>query len=237
MSMMHSLHVGIFSLRTNLRSPISRGGMIALAAIAALGPIGSWTSGQGPGVDGDLLFYGYLTGALFALRSGLEQQREGGMVTYLRHNLTTPVEHAVGMAVSLLGSWLVLSTVLFAVTLLYSGGDLASAAWYATAFALALAMLLPFTLMVEAVATFRIPLLLPVIGYLTLVVILALTVGEARMAAIMGFSVERGDPAGLLRLATRAAAIVALGTGLFLAGVGVRGRRARGAVEVVPSGH
>jgi hypothetical protein len=228
MSATRSLYIGLFALRTNLRSPLSRGGLVALAAIAALGPVGSWTSGRGLAVDGDLLFYGYLTGALFALRSGVEQQREGGLVTYLRHNLATPVEHAVGMILSLIGSWLVLSALLFAVTLAYSGGDLVSAAWLATSFALALALLLPFTLMVESVTTLRIPLLLPVIGYLALVIILALALGEAKMATILGFSVERGDPHGLFRLAVRAVAVLALGMGLFLAAVAVRGRVARG---------
>jgi hypothetical protein len=237
MSTMRSLYIGLFALRTNLRSPLTRGGLVALAAIAALGPIGSWTSGQGLAVDGNLLFYGYLAGALFALRSGLEQQREGGLATYLRHNLATPVEHAAGMVLSLMGSWLVLSVVLFAVTLVYSGGDLPSAAWLATSFALALALLLPFTLMVESVMTFRIPLLLPVIGYLALVVILAMALGEERMAAILGFGVERGDPRSLLRLAVRAAVVLAVGMGLFLAAVAVRGRGARSATDVVSSGH
>lgn len=236
MSVLRSTALAGFAIRTNLRSATTVGGMAAFAGIAALGPAASLKNGQGWTVDPDFLFYGYLIGALFALRSGIEQQRENGLQTYLRHNFASPLEHAFGAVLSLLGTWLLLTTLLFLLAFLCSAGDGASAAWYASTYGLALALLLPFVLMVESVSALRIPLLLPVIGYLALAVILSLTVGEERMAALLWLSVERGDLGGLVRLALRVGWMVPTGMALFLAAVHVRGRRPAFAA-VVPSRH
>jgi hypothetical protein len=228
--------LGCFALRTNLRSPMAIGGMVACVLVGALGPLLSWTGGRGWRVDGDLLFYAYLVGGLFVLRSGVEQQRDGGLQAYIRHNLATPVEHALGAVVALLGAWFLLTALLFSLTLLLSFGDVATAAWYAWAFGLGLSLFLPFALMVESVSTFRIPLIVPLILYMALAVTLALTVGEARTAAILGISADRSDPASSLRLAARAALVATLGFAGFLAAVWVRSRRSpHGAT--VPSRH
>jgi hypothetical protein len=225
-----------FAIRTNLRSPMTAGGMVAFAAIAALGPIAAVKNGQGPALDPDLLFYGYITGGLFVLRSGLAQQRECGLQTYLRHNFTTAAEHGLGAVLSLLGTWLILTGALFLLALAYSAGDAASATWYAWSFGLALALLLPFVIMAESVSTLRIPLLLPVIGVMALAVVLTVALGEARMAAILVFSAERGDPASSMRLAGRVGVVVPAGMGLYLATVWARSRAAATPQEVT-SGH
>jgi hypothetical protein len=217
-----------FAIRANLRSYLTVGGLLAFVAIALVGSVASLRSGHGWALDPDLLFYGYLTGGLFVLRSGLEQQREAGLQTYLRHNFCTPLEHGAGAALALMGTWLLLTGLLFLLGLLCSAGDLAAAAWYAWAFGLALALLLPFIITVEAVSSLRIPMILPVIGYLTLMVILALTVGEARMVAILGVSVDRTDPASSLGLAGRAGVVVTAGMGTFLATVALLDRRRGG---------
>jgi hypothetical protein len=219
-----SMALAAFAIRTNLRSTIARGGLLAFVAIAGLGPILSARNGQGWALDADLLFYGYLTGALFVLRSGLEQQRETGLTTFLRHNFATPVEHAAGAALSILGVWLFLTGVLWLVALACSGFDFGAAVWYAWVFGLALSLMLPFVIAVESVSSFRIPLILPVIVYLALMVVLALTIGEARMAALLGISADRADPASSLRLAARAGLIVPLGMATFMAATWVRNR-------------
>lgn len=214
-----------FAIRTNLRAPVTRGGLLALAAIAALGPIGSSTSGRGWALDADLLFYGYLTGALFVLRSGLEQQRGSGLLTYLRHNFASPMEHALGMVLSLLGSWLLLSATAFLLALLLSAGDIGAAAWYTWVFGLAAATLLPFVLMVESVASFRIPMLVPVLGYLALIIVVSIALDPERMVAILGFGADRSDPASSLRLAVRTGAALSVGLAAFLGGTWARSRR------------
>ncbi len=211
--------LAIFAFRTNVRSPITLGGLLAFGAISMLGPLLSLRSGQGWALDPDLLFYGYLTGGLFVLRSGLEQQRECGLQMYLRHNFATPLEHGLGAVLALLATWALLTGVLVVVALAGSGGDAASALWYAWALGVPLTLLLPFALMVEGVSTLRIPMIVPVLAYLVLAVFLALTVGEARMAAVLGLSPERGNPASSLDLAVRAGVMVPLGMSLFLAGV------------------
>lgn len=228
-----SIAVAEFAVRANLRSGLAIGGLAAFAAIAMLGPVASLRNGNGWVLDADLLFYGYLTGGLFFLRSGLEQQREAGLQTYLRHNFCTPLEHALGAVLSLMGSWLILTAALWLAGLLGSAGDLATATWYAWAFGLALAVLLPFVLVVESTATLRLPLILPVIGYFTLAIVLALTLGEVRMAELLGFTVERGDLSSSLRLAGRVAVVLPVGMALYLAGVALRSRR-HGAPTAVP---
>jgi len=214
-----------FAIRTNARSAITAGGMLGFIAIALLGPIVSMKNGTGWTLDPDLLFFGYLTGALFVLRSGLEQQRECGLQTFLRHNFSSPLEHGLGAVLSLLGTWLLLTTALFALALVCSAGDVATAAWHAWALGVPLAVLLPFVIMVESVSSLRIPMILPVLAYLALAVTLALTMGEARMAAILGLTPDRGDPATSLRLAVRIGMVVPAGMTLFLAAVWLRGRR------------
>jgi hypothetical protein len=217
-----------FSIRANLRSYLTLGGLVAFAAIALLGPVASLRNGHGWALDPDLLFYGYLTGGLFVLRSGLEQQREAGLQTYLRYNFCTPLEHGAGAVLALMGTWLLLNGLLFLLGLLCSAGDMAAAAWYAWSFGLALALLLPFVIMVESVSSLRIPMILPLIGYLALMVILALSVGEARMVAILGVSVDRSDPASSLALAGRAGIVVTVGMPSFLATVALLDRRRGG---------
>jgi hypothetical protein len=225
MRLTRSMALAAFAMRTNFRSAIARGGLVAFAGIAALGPILSWHNGQGWAVDADLLFYGYLTGALFALRSGLEQQRETGLMTFLRHNFATPGEHAVGAVLALVGGWLLLTAALFVLGLAFSAGDYGAAGWHAWTFGLALSLLLPFVIAVESVSAFRIPLILPVIGYMALAVVLALTVGEERMVAILGITADRADPASSLRLATRAGLVVPLGMAAFVVATWAPSRR------------
>jgi hypothetical protein len=217
-----------FSIRANLRSYLTLGGLVAFAAIALLGPVASLRNGHGWALDPDLLFYGYLTGGLFVLRSGLEQQREAGLQTFLRHNFCTPLEHGAGAVLALMGTWLLLTGLLFLLGLLCSAGDMAAAAWHAWSFGLALALLLPFVIMVESVSSLRIPMILPLIGYLALMVILALTVGEVRMVAILGVSVDRSDPASSLALAGRAGIVVTVGMPSFVAAVALLDRRRGG---------
>jgi hypothetical protein len=231
-----TMAMGWFAMRANLRSPMALGGLVACVLVATLGPLLSWTGGRGWLLEGDLLFYAYLVGGLFVLRSGLEQQREGGLQSYIRHNLATPVEHALGAVWALLGAWLLLTGLLFLLGLLLSMGDVATAAWYAWTFGLGLSLFLPFTLMVESVSSFRIPLVLPLILYMALAVGLALTVGEARTTVILGISADRSDPASSLRLAARAALVAPLGFIVFVAAVRIRTGRAARRV-MVPSRH
>lgn len=224
MRLRHGTAVALFAARSNFRSTISRVGAVAVVAIAALGTFGQWTAGRGLTLDPDFLFLAYLTGALFILRSGLEQQRECDLVTFLRHNLTRPTDHAVGMVLSLLTSWVALTMLIFLLTLSLSLGDLASAAWFAASFALPAAMLLPFALLVESVSGFRLPFLLPVLGYIVLAAVLTLTLGEERMVSLLRFDVDRGDPGSMLRLAARATTVLVVGMGAYLATVSVRHR-------------
>jgi hypothetical protein len=225
-----------FAIRTNFRSAVTRGGLVAVVAIAALGPVGALWSGSGWDLDPELLVYGFIAGSIFVLRSGLEQQRERGLMTFLRQNFASPVEHAAGAVLALLGSWAALTGVLFA-TALALGGSPGEAIWYAWVCGLGVAVLLPFVLLVETVSELRIPMLLPVLGYLVLAVVLSLWLDPQRMVAILGVAADPDHPASSLRLAVRAAAVLPPGMGLFLAGTWARNRSRRGRDDGVPVRH
>lgn len=216
-----------FAVRTNGRMWVTRAGLLAGTAIVLLGPLLSTSSGRGWVLDPNLGFFGVLVAAIFGLRSGLEEQRESGLALFLRHNLVSPVEHAAGLVLGLLVTWLLLCAWAF-VLVLASGGDPAAAAWHASAWGLRALVLLGALPLVESVSTLRTPFILPVLLYLGLIVGSSIAVGEE--TALAWFApVERGDPGSLLPLATQAAASLAVTSALFVAAAGYgadRGRRA-----------
>lgn len=225
-----------FAIRANFRSAVTRGGLAAMVAVGAVGPVVGWRSGRGWSLDPELLVYGYIVGSIFVLRSGLEEQRVRGLMTFLRQNFVSPVEHAAGAVLALLGSWAALTGGLFA-TALAVGGSPAEAVWYAWVCGLGVAVLLPFVLMVETVAELRIPMFLPVLGYLALAVVLSLWLDPQRMVAILGVAADPAHPASSLRLAARAVVVLSLGIGVFLAGTRAKGRGRRGRDADVPVRH
>jgi hypothetical protein len=226
MNFSHSLAVCGFAMRTNLRSAVSRIGIAGMLALVAVGVLGSWTAGRGLVADPNFLFLGYLSAALFTFRSGVEAQRETGLFTFLRCNFVAPVDHGVAMVLSLLGSWAAITALLMVVSVAFSGGDPALAAWNAVAFGLVAMPFLPFTLMVESATSFRLPLLVPVLGYLIAAALLVAVVGEARAVEIVRFDLDAADPLSLLRFGARAGLVLAGGMAVYLAAVALRGRRA-----------
>jgi hypothetical protein len=215
------------AVRTNFRQPVTRAGLAAFAAVAALAVLAG-DADDIRSVDADLLHTGFLVAALFVLRSGLEDHREGDLGVFLGHNFMSPAEYAAGMALSLLGSFGLLLAFGFLVALAASAGHAVYAAWFFAGNALRIALLLPFILWVEAVSRFRIPLLVPGLVYLALAVVLALTVGEARMVEIVGPAGDPGRPATWIPLAVRAGVILPAGLGAFVAAAWLRGRRRGG---------
>jgi hypothetical protein len=215
------LSLARFAVRANFRMTTTRAGIVAFAGITALGPVNGWKNGIGWVLDTDLLFYGYLVASLFVIRSGLEQQRQTGLLLLLRRNLCSPVEHAAGAIVSLLGTWAVLNGFLFVFALLF-GGSPADAIWRTWVNSLALATLLPFVLLVEAVAEVRIPMLLPILGYLAIAVVLSFTLGTTEMVSLLVVRVDPANPASSIGLLVRAAAVGVPGFGLFIAGTWLR---------------
>jgi hypothetical protein len=213
-----------FAFRANARSAMARGGVAAFLLIALLGPFISLRNGQGWVLDEDMLFLGFIVGALFALRSGLEQQRESGLQTFLRHNLATPLEHAAGGVLALLATWLLLAVLMFVVALVCSAGDPGTAAWQAWVWGLWLGVLLPFLLFTETFSTLRIPLVLPLIAYFALIITLVFTLGEPRALLLLGTRADPAHPLTSLNLAGRAATVLVLGLAGYLAAVHARAR-------------
>lgn len=221
-----------FALRTNVRMWITRAGLAGAAAVILLGSFLSWRHGGGWRPDPDLSFLGWLTGMLFVMRSGLEEQNQTGLTTFLRHNLAAPGEHALAGALALVAT-LALYTG-FAFVVMLAGGDaVGSAAWRAWFWLLVGAAFLPFIPMVEAVARFRLPAVLPALFYLALLVVLSLTLGETRATALFGASADPAVPASSLPVAARAGAILLGGFTAYVGGTMLldrvrRWRRERG---------
>ncbi len=205
-----------FALRSNLRSAMWRGGMVAFVLIAGFSLVSSWRSSGAWSLESDFLYFGYLTAALFCLRSGLAQQRETGLLTYLRHNFVQPLEHAAGVALALVGNWGLITALLFALALICSAGDAAAAAWLAWSYGLWMAVLLPFVLLVESVSGMRTPLLIPVLGYFALAVILSGLLGTRTMMGILAIGGDRHDPSAWIQVGARGALVLSVGLGSFL---------------------
>ncbi len=233
MSMRRVLALAVFAARTNARMWVSRAGVAGGVATILLGAALRWNAGYGWSADADLAFNGFLIMALFTLRSGLEEQVGTGLSTFIRHNFASPAEHALAGSLSLVATLLGCAGVSLLVLIVAQGGDLAASLWTVWHWLLLGAMILPFVPMVEAVARFRLPAVLPAIGYFALLVILSLTIGEERAMAFFAGGGNQADPASSLPFAARAGAFLALGFAAYVGGTGALARlRSRLAARV-----
>lgn len=215
---------------------LTRGGVLAGVTVMFMGPLLAVRQGQGWEFDREMGFMGFFIMALFSMRSGLEEQRDLGVVTFVRHNLASRLEHALGLLFGLAAAWLGLCALTFAMILGMSAGDLELAAWATTAWGLRLLVLLGFVPLIEAAASLRLPLLLPVLGYAGLAIALTLVLPEDRAVALF-IPVQRGEVQPLISLGIQGAVSLAAAATLFLVlmvfGDGLRKRL----VRAVPARH
>lgn len=219
-----SVALGRYALAANFRAPLARIGLVLVVVLALIGLLSQILRDGGWKVDPPFLFYGYALGGIFVVRSGLAEQREGELQTFLRLNFVTPVVHMLGAILSVLGSWLILTGFTFIVAAALSAGDVRMAAWFAWSYGLRIGMLLPLVLMVESVSTLRIPLFLPGVVWFAALITLTGVVGEERAIAIMSPAVEAGDFGSTVPIAVRAAGALVVGFLLVLAGTAARAR-------------
>lgn len=209
------LTVARFALSTNLRRGLTRGGIVLGVVLMVAGPVVALARDLAWGFDEQFGFFGFLLIALFGLRSGLQEQRELGMMTFFRHNLLRPVEHALAMILSLLGSWVALCTVAFLAILIISGGRAGLAGWHTASWGIRTLLLLGFVPLVERFASFRLPLFVPALAYITLLVTLTLLLPEAEAIALF-VPTEAGDLDALRKLALQAGVVFPASATLFL---------------------
>lgn len=224
-----------FGLACNLRSGLTRTGLALGLTLMVLGPVIAVMNGLPWGLDHDFALFGTLTMALFLLRSGLESQRELGLVDYFRHNFVSPAAHALSLLLALLAAWAVLCLTVLLAVLVISRGDAALAAWLASAYGLRALLLLGFVPLVERVATFRLPFLVPVIAYFVLTITLATMVPEERALVLMG-ATRRLEWRSMAPLARQVAVVLPLAS-LFSFLAITAGASRRGRLQNVPSGH
>jgi hypothetical protein len=216
------------AVATNAATPLTWIGLLAFAFTATVGLASSHARDGVLAIDPPFLFYGGVVGAILALRSGLSAQREGGLDTFLRLNFMSPLAHTGGIVLGLLGSWALFCAFAFVLALLLSGGEVATAAWYAWSLGLRIGMLLPFVIVVEATSSLRIPLFVPTAAWFALLIGLSLAVGEDRAVALMSPPVELGDFRSTLPILARSASVMAVGFGVLMAASGLRSRRSSG---------
>lgn len=202
------LEVARFAVLANLRSDLTRGGVVLGSLIMATGPLAALAQGAAWSFDGQFGFFGFLVIALFGMRSGLQEQRELGMVAFFRHNVMGPLEHALAMLASLLASWAALCAIVCGVILVLGGGDTGIAAWYSAAWGLRALLLLGFVPLVERAASFRLPLLVPALMYFVLMLVLMAVLPEGEALALFVVT-PPGDLASLGRLGGQAAVMLA----------------------------
>jgi hypothetical protein len=121
----------------------------------------------------------------------------------------------LGLVLGLAAAWLGLCALTFVVILVMSSGDLELAAWATTAWGLRLLVILGFVPLIEAAASLRLPLLLPVLGYAGLAIALTLVLPEDRAVALF-IPVERGEVEPLISLGIQAAVSFSATAALFL---------------------
>lgn len=220
-----SLAVARFAIATQFGSWLTRGGILMGAAVLMLGPVLSLRRGGGWSFDSEIGFMGFFVTALFAVRSGLAEQRELDLATFMRHNMVSRLEHAAGLAVGLIGTWIALSAVVFLLVLLASAGDLLTAAWSTSTWGLRLLVILGFVPLVEAVSSLRVPLIVPAFAYMGLLIALTIAMPEDQAIALF-IPVERGDTAALARLGAFGLTSFSFVTLLFI-GLSAGGARVR----------
>lgn len=209
------LAVARFALWTNLRRGLTRGGIALGILVMSLGPVVAVANDLAWGFDQQFGFFGFLVIALFGLRSGLREQRELGMTTFFRFNVMRPVEHALAMVLSLLGAWVAICAAAFLAILIISGGKAGLAGWYTASWGIRILLLLGFVPLVERVVSFRLPLFIPALAYMTLLVAMTLLLPEAEAIALF-VPTELGDLDALRELALQAAVVFPASTALLL---------------------
>lgn len=207
--------VARFALWTNLRRGLTRGGGVLGIFLMLLGPVIAMARDLAWSFDEQFGFFGFLVIALFGLRSGLQEQKELGMMTFFRLNFLRPVEHALALVLSLLGSWVALCTVTFLAILIISGGRVGLAGWFAASWGVRTLLLLGFVPLVERVASFRLPLFVPALAYMTLLVTSTLLLPEAEAIALF-VPTGVGDLDALRALALQAAVVFLASAALFV---------------------
>lgn len=203
--------------RCSLRAGLVRAGFGALIVITLLGPVASLTRGAGWALDRELYLCGFLVGSLLALRSGLGDQRERALDTFLRVNFVTRFEHALAVVLSLLALWASVCGAALLAALVASAADLRLAAWATGSLAARSAMLLPLVPPVEATTRLRVPFLVAVLAAVAAGLGISVVGGEAALLRLVGSPGEPGDLGALPPLAARAALSLATGFAAYLA--------------------
>lgn len=215
------------SVGTNLRTPFTWTGATLLLAVSLLGPVISLRNHGTWAFDPEMLGTGFAFGALFVIRSGIVEQRTGGLQDFLRVNFISGSEHVLAAVLSLAASWLLYTAYAFAVGVVLSRGDVGLAAWTVWLLSLTLGMLLPFALMVECVSDLRTPLFVPGFIYFAGLFALAAALGYQRTAELLGLNADRAWPPSSLPLARRAGISLLVGFALILLVTRARGGRRR----------
>lgn len=225
-----------FAVESNLGRWVTRGGLLTGMAIMALGSVLSVQQGTGWRFDDDFGLMGFVVMALFAVRSGLEEQRELGLTTFTAHNLASRTEHAAAFVVAAMAIWGLVCAVGYTGVLIASGGDASTAAWTTAGWGLRLLVLLGFVPLVESITSVRLPLLLPVFAYLGIVIALTVVLTEERALGLI-VVLERGDVASYARLAAQGTAFLVGTTTMFVLTYTTGPDLHAGLRKVVPTRH
>lgn len=224
MSAVRTLAVAAHMARCSLRSGLTRAGLGAIVLIPLLGPVASLTRGGGWTLDRELYLCGFVVGSLLAIRSGLGEQRERALDTFLRCNFVTRSEHALAVLLSLVTAWAAVCGMGLLAALVASGADLRLAAWATGTLAARSALLLPLVPPVEAVSRLRTPFLVAALAAIAVGLGLSVVAGEPTLLRVFGSPGEPGDLGALGPLSARAVLVMAPGFAAYLAAAALPAR-------------
>ena len=215
------------AVHANLSMPFTRAGAALVAGVVLLGAILSLTREGRWALDADLLGTGLAFGAIFVIRSGLVEQRMGGLQDFLRVNFVTPLEHMAASVLSLVAAWLALGAWTWLVGVVVSLGDIGTVSWTVWVTMLVLGILLPFTLMIECVTDLRTPFVIPGFVWVAGLLTLGVTIGTQETITLLGLNTDPAWFPSSYPLVRRTLVTLALGFALVLAGTAIRGRARR----------
>jgi hypothetical protein len=180
----------------------------AFLCLFVLGHVQAWRGVNAVGVGSRYFPLAFLTAAALGLRFGVGTDRDTDFDEYILANFMTPAAYLLGKMTAFAGALLGLGAFSAVAWTALSGGDVAAALWYATAYTLLLWLLTPGILLGEMLARTRFPVVLVLPAAILILALLGPVVSMIDAGRTLGLDFEAHNFASLQRLALLGATFV-----------------------------
>lgn len=200
----HTAAVATFELRRMGRSRSTILGILAFAALLAIGHWSYWKA-LPPRPEDDRLFgYAYVAAMILCLRFGLADDRATRFDRFLGDNLISPIRLLAGKLQAVAAFLLLFGAYAFTLALAFSTGEWVYAWWYVLRFTLTAWVFLPIVVLVEVAMDMRYPVAVVLTGFMILMVAADPLVGVETVTDALGLRAKRFQFGTLTPLTGRA---------------------------------